>query len=119
MSPDGATAQRERADPVVDPEALRPVVQAELDRVVRARLHSHYGDAEIESIGERGEVVLRFTGFCTSCPLRPMTYAGLVVPALERIDGVSRVDVVGLDLSPAAHRRIRTLAMVQLAPPRA
>ena len=45
---------------VVDPAELELRVRAELDRLVRARMQSRYGDAGIEAISDEGAVLLRF-----------------------------------------------------------
>lgn len=80
-------------------------VQEQLDRTVRARVQSHYGDLEIADVGADGAVVLRFSGACTCCPLRPMTVVGAVLPALEGVPGVTSVHVQGVSVSEAAVRR--------------
>jgi hypothetical protein len=43
---------------------------------------------------------------CTGCPLRPVTFAGLVKPALLEIDGVQSVHAEGGRMSRHAEERL-------------
>jgi Fe-S cluster biogenesis protein NfuA len=82
-------------------------VQAALDSQARSRLQSHYGDIEVDSISDDGDVGLRFLGSCTSCPLRPMTFVATILPLLDSLEGVRSVRVKGLLLSDRTIERIR------------
>lgn len=90
-------------------EDLRERVQHVLDTEIRGRLKSHMGDAHIHSISPDGDIVLKFEGFCSACPNRPLTYGGLIIPKIEAIEGVRSVSVDGLHLSPLAMESIRKL----------
>ncbi|RKE38663.1 NifU-like protein [Paraburkholderia sp. BL23I1N1] len=69
-------------------------------------LHGHAGGLELVDADDSGTVVVRFTGMCTGCLLRPMTSAATVQPALLRLEGVTEVKIEGSRISDEAARRI-------------
>lgn len=71
-------------------------------------IRSHAGGLKIEKVLEDGEVVVRYTGMCTGCDYRSVTTAGTVEPALLDVPGVTRVRVVGAQVSDMAALRIGT-----------
>lgn len=83
-------------------------IQAALDPV-RRRLRAHAGDVELVSVSEDGEVTLAFTGTCVACPAQAMTFGTAILPALERVPGVSKVSARGMTVSATAMRRIRAM----------
>jgi Fe-S cluster biogenesis protein NfuA len=72
---------------------------------LRPALDAHAGGVELVSV-EEGVVRLRFTGMCTGCPLRPVTTASTIRPALLELDGVTAVEVEGSRISAEAEARI-------------
>jgi Fe-S cluster biogenesis protein NfuA len=60
---------------------------------------SHGGTLSITDVSSDGEVTVRFGGLCTACPLKPLTLAATIRPALLELEGVSRVEAVGVRLS--------------------
>ena len=76
---------------------------------VRRRVRAHAGDVEVVSVSKDGDVLLAFKGACASCPAQAMTLGAAVIPALERLSGLRTVAANGMNVSPAAMRRIRTM----------
>jgi Fe-S cluster biogenesis protein NfuA len=83
------------------------MASAVLSRIeqLRPALDAHAGGIELVSV-ERGVVRLRFTGMCTGCPLRPVTTASTIRPALLELDGVTAVEVEGSRISAEAEARL-------------
>ena len=79
---------------------------AELVGSLSAALHSHAGGLELVDHGDDGDVTVRFTGMCTGCPLRPVTFTGVVKPALLQLEGVESVHAEGGRLSRQAEERL-------------
>ncbi|WP_332682476.1 NifU family protein [Bosea sp. (in: a-proteobacteria)] len=77
---------------------------------IRGRLRAHAGDVEILSISPEGDVTLTFTGACVACPAQAMTFGAAVLPIVETVAGIRNVSVDGMNVSPAAMRRIRAMA---------
>jgi Fe-S cluster biogenesis protein NfuA len=75
---------------------------AVLDRL----LHAHAGGLELRGVASNGVVSVRYTGMCTGCPLRPLTTAATVRPALLDLPEVRDVVVSGGRTSDEADRRI-------------
>ena len=76
---------------------------------VRRRVRAHAGDVEVVSVSAEGDVLLAFKGACASCPAQAMTFGAAVMPAVERLPGVREIMANGMNVSPAAMRRIRTM----------
>jgi Fe-S cluster biogenesis protein NfuA len=72
---------------------------------LRPALDAHAGGVEVVSV-EGGVVRLRFTGMCAGCPLRPVTTASTIRPALLALDGVRAVEVEGSRISAEAEARL-------------
>ncbi len=72
---------------------------------VRVALGAHAGGIELVGVAD-GVVTLRYTGMCTGCPLRPLTTASTVRPALQSLAGVTAVEVEGSRISEEAERRL-------------
>ena len=85
----------------VDREAL----DLRIARVAKA-LDAHAGGIELVRVDRDGQVKVRFTGMCTGCPLRPVSLAGLVKPALTSVAGVSGVVAEGGRISAEAEARL-------------
>ncbi len=80
------------------------------------RLRMHGGGIELVSIDasgaddQRGAVVhVRFTGMCTACAWKTLTWFGTVKDAIEAVPGVARVDAPGTRVSEQAEARFRAL----------
>ena len=68
-------------------------------------LGAHAGGIElVEIVG--GVARVRYTGMCTGCPLRPLTTASTVRPALLELDGIESVEVEGSRISAEAEARL-------------
>jgi Fe-S cluster biogenesis protein NfuA len=87
-------------------EAPRPDRIANTVAALSAALDTHAGGLELVSSGGDGSVEVRFTGMCTGCPLRPVSFNGLVKPALLAIDGVRAVHAHGGRISAEAEARL-------------
>jgi len=72
---------------------------------LRPALDAHAGGVELVAV-DGGVVRLRFTGMCTGCPLRPVTTASTIRPALLELDGVTAVVVEGSRISAEAEARL-------------
>ena len=83
---------------------MTAAVLARLDEL-RPVLGAHAGGVELVEV-DRGVVRIRYTGMCTGCPLRPLTTASTVRPALLAVDGVESVEVEGSRLSAEAEARL-------------
>jgi Fe-S cluster biogenesis protein NfuA len=90
------------------PATLTGRIQAKLDGRVRPMLQIHGGDIELVN-SSPDSVVVRFHGACIGCPLRPLTIAALVEPAIREVAGSATVDS-GTRVSAAAARRLAKLA---------
>ena len=60
-------------------------------------------------MSDEGDVLLAFKGACASCPAQAMTFGAAVMPAIEHVPGVRAITANGMNVSPAAMRRIRTM----------
>lgn len=69
-------------------------------------LRSHAGGVEIVSHDEDGGLVLRLTGACTGCMVKAVTAETLVIPTLEDLPEVSRVEIVGARVHQAVKERL-------------
>jgi Fe-S cluster biogenesis protein NfuA len=68
-------------------------------------LGAHAGGIELVELNG-GVARVRYTGMCTGCPLRPVTTASTVRPALLALDGVDELEVEGSRISAEAEARI-------------
>ena len=68
-------------------------------------LAAHAGGIELVELNG-GVARVRYTGMCTGCPLRPVTTASTVRPALLAVDGVDELEVEGSRISAEAEARI-------------
>jgi Fe-S cluster biogenesis protein NfuA len=68
-------------------------------------LGAHAGGVELTAVENR-VARLRFTGMCTGCPLRPVTTASTIRPALTQLAGIDEVEILGSRISAAAERRL-------------
>jgi Fe-S cluster biogenesis protein NfuA len=83
---------------------LNAGIHARLDEL-RPALEAHAGGIELLDI-EAGTVRLRYTGMCTGCPLRPLTTASTVRPALLSLPGINDVQIEGSRISAEAEARL-------------
>jgi Fe-S cluster biogenesis protein NfuA len=90
-----------------------PDLMEALDQVNR-RLAAHAGGVRLEGVSNAGVLRLRFTGMCAGCLIKPLTMSTVVEPALERVEGVTGIEMPGARVSPAAAAR---LARVRGCPP--
>src|SRR5919201_190458 len=88
--------------------ALAVGVQDKLDGRVRPMLQVHGGDLSLVSVTD-GVVRVRFEGACVGCPLRPVTMAVTIEPALRLVDGARAVEALGVRVSPGARARFAAL----------
>ena len=72
---------------------------------LRPALEAHAGGIELLDL-DAGIVRLRYTGMCTGCPLRPLTTASTVRPALLSLPGVTDVQIEGSRISAEAEARL-------------
>lgn len=77
-------------------------------------LQVHGGDLTLVSVSH-GVVRIRFEGACVGCPLRPVTMAVTVEPALHGLDGVEAVEAHGVRMSAESNARLA--AVFRDAPP--
>jgi Fe-S cluster biogenesis protein NfuA len=84
---------------------LLTAIRDKLDARVRPILQAHGGDLTLTAVGD-GVVSLRFEGACVGCPLRPVTLAVTVEPALRTVDGVEAVEVEGVQVPICVTQRI-------------
>ena len=89
-------------------QATQSAVDARLD-FVRRRLRAHAGGIELRGVDPDGIVRLRFTGMCAGCPLKPLTMAMVVIPALRPLKGVREVVAPGARVSATSQARLRTI----------
>jgi len=68
-------------------------------------LGAHAGGIELVEVVS-GVARVRYTGMCTGCPLRPLTTASTVRPALLELDGIESVEVEGSRISAEAEARL-------------
>jgi len=72
---------------------------------LRPVLAAHAGGIELVEV-RNGVARVRYTGMCTGCPLRPVTTASTVRPALLAVEGVEAVEVEGSRISAEAEARL-------------
>jgi Fe-S cluster biogenesis protein NfuA len=85
---------------------------AELERRIKGvsgLLNWHMGSIELASVSADGTVTVRFLGACAGCPLKPVTMAATVRRLLAGVEGVARVEAVGVHLSPEAELSLAAL----------
>jgi Fe-S cluster biogenesis protein NfuA len=71
-------------------QGLQRSVEAELTSV-RQRLRSHGGDLKVVDVADDGRVEVEFLGACCGCPAVNFTFSAVVVPAIEAVEGTSKV----------------------------
>jgi Fe-S cluster biogenesis protein NfuA len=72
---------------------------------LRVVLGAHAGGVELVELSG-GVARVRYTGMCTGCPLRPVTTASTVRPALLEVEGVEELEIEGSRISAEAEARI-------------
>ena len=80
-------------------------VQLQVQRLGRV-LDAHAGGLQLVGTEADGSVTVRFTGMCCGCPLRPVSMAGLIRPALLSVEGVTAVSAEGGRISAEAESRL-------------
>jgi Fe-S cluster biogenesis protein NfuA len=83
----------------------REAVQLQIQRLGRV-LDAHAGGLQLVGTEADGSVTVRFTGMCCGCPLRPVSMAGLIRPALLSVEGVTAVAAEGGRISAEAESRL-------------
>ena len=73
---------------------------------INSLMGAHAGGVELIGLDGSGRVDLRFTGMCTGCALRPLTFEAVVAPALRAIGGVSEIGASGTRISAEARERL-------------
>jgi Fe-S cluster biogenesis protein NfuA len=86
----------------------RDAVAARVEEL-SALMRTHAGGLDLESVSAAGTVRVRFTGMCTGCTFRPLTMVGTIRPALEAVEGVTRVEAAGARISAEAEERLAQL----------
>lgn len=94
-------------------EAITQEIEEKLEARVRPMLQVHGGDLTLLTVSD-GVVSVRFEGACVGCPLRSITMAVTVGPALRAIDGVEAVRAEGVRLSQASMSRLEAAVQVAL-----
>jgi Fe-S cluster biogenesis protein NfuA len=89
-------------------------IEAKLNGRIRPVLQAHGGDLTLLTVAN-GVVGVRFEGACVGCPLRPVTMAVTIGPALRAIAGVEGVQAEGVRVSQASASRLA--AALRGAPP--
>jgi Fe-S cluster biogenesis protein NfuA len=86
---------------------MSAVVEALAGRLdeLGAVLGAHAGGIELIELNG-GVARVRYTGMCTGCPLRPVTTASTVRPALLAVEGVDDLEVEGSRISAEAEARL-------------
>jgi Fe-S cluster biogenesis protein NfuA len=69
-------------------------------------LRTDGGGLRLVEVSADGTVRVRFNGLCVQCPLRPLTAASIVRPALAELPGVTGVDVDQVRISAEAQDRV-------------
>jgi Fe-S cluster biogenesis protein NfuA len=80
--------------------------QAILEEKVRPAIRGHAGDVHVVKVSEQGDVTVEFSGSCTACPLRPVTFGTAILPAFEGVAGIREVLCQSVRVSPHAMRRM-------------
>ncbi len=75
-------------------------------RLVSHLLQAHGGGIDVRPSSKLDTVIVRFTGLCTACSLRPLTVANIITPAFDGIQGLRDVEVDGCRVSAAALERL-------------
>lgn len=83
---------------------MTETVETAVARVSRALL-AHAGGLELVDVTD-GTAHVRFTGACTGCPARPLTYAATVRPVLSQVPGVTAVVADGVRLDEEQEQRL-------------
>jgi Fe-S cluster biogenesis protein NfuA len=93
---------------VTEQAAAGPPLEAVQRQVRRlgSVLDAHAGGLQLVGVEDGGSVTVRFTGMCCGCPLRPVSMAGLVRPALLSVEGVTAVSAEGGRISAEAESRL-------------
>lgn len=74
------------------------------------RLRMHGGGIEVVSVDDASATVtVRFTGMCTACAWKTLTWLGTVRDAIAAVPGVRNVEAPGTRISEQAERRFRAL----------
>jgi Fe-S cluster biogenesis protein NfuA len=90
---------------IVDREALDNAVVW-----CNGRLRMHGGGIEVVSVSDAsGTVTVRFTGMCTACAWKTLTWFGTVRDAIAAVPGVRDVEAPGTRVSEQAAARFRAL----------
>lgn len=77
-----------------------------LEAKVRPAIRGHAGDIHVVGVSAHGVVTVEFSGSCSACPLRPVTFGTAVLPAFENVAGVRAVSCESVRVSPHAMRRM-------------
>jgi len=73
---------------------MQEQIKQELDKL-RPMLQADGGDAELVEITQDGIVKVKFTGACSSCPMRQVTLkAGIEAKLKEKIPMIKQVEAV-------------------------
>lgn len=73
---------------------------------VNLRLRAHGGGIDLIHVSEAGVVDLRFTGMCSGCPYKALTWNGTVRAILSQVPGVSALTAPGVRISEEAEARL-------------
>jgi len=90
--------------PVIDTAELQRRMQK-----VQTLLNWHLGSIELASVSADGTVKVRFLGACAGCPLKPVTLVATVRRVLAGVEGVERVEAIGVNISPEAELSLAAL----------
>ena len=73
---------------------------------VNLRLRAHGGGIDLIHVSAAGVVDLRFTGMCSGCPYKALTWNGTVRAILSQVPGVLALAAPGVRISEEAEARL-------------
>lgn len=77
------------------------------------RMRMHGGGLELVSVDDSDDgaiVHVRFSGMCTGCAWKTLTWFGTVKDAIEAVPGVAGVEAPGTRVSAQAEARFRSMS---------
>jgi Fe-S cluster biogenesis protein NfuA len=72
-----------------------------------AYIRTHGGQVELLDADPSGRVLVRFSGACTGCPLRPITLVTVIGRFMRELPWVTSVEAENVRISDEAAARLR------------